>query len=96
MKKEDKFEPKDWHKKFEVKKYFHENGEFSEGIFVDGELFDWSINEEDVQWARKQGPEYFAAVQKDIVKHFFECLSEMVGRPVTDKELEKAKKTGWI
>lgn len=93
----DKFVPEDWHKKFEVKQYIADSsGNFANGIFVDGELFDWSVDEESVAWAQKQGPEYFAAAQKDIVKHFFESLSEMVGRQITHKQFEIAKKTGWI
>jgi hypothetical protein len=83
-------------KKFEVRLFTDEKGFHEKQIYIDGEHFDWGIDEESFDWARKQGPAYFAAIQKDIAKHFLESLSEMVGRPITIQEFATANKTGWI
>lgn len=83
-------------KKFEVRIRKTPDGFFQRDIFVDGEFFDWSIDEESFEWARKQGPEFFEATKKDIAKHFLESLSEFVGRRVTPGDFQKATKTGFI
>ena len=69
---------------------------FQKNIYIEGELFDWAIDEESYKWAQKQSPEVLMAAQKDIVKHFLNSLSEIVGRRVTLQDLQEATKTGWI
>jgi hypothetical protein len=83
-------------KKFEVRTIWDENGFQERAVFVDGEYFDWGIDEEAFDWAVKQGPEYLRIIKMDIAKHFLESLSEMVGRKVTMIDFEQARKTGWI
>ena len=69
---------------------------FQKNIYVDGELFEWSIDEEAYRWAQSQGPQMLMAVQKDICKHFLDCLSELVNRKISIQDLQEATKTGWI
>lgn len=83
-------------KKFEVKALFDGQGFQEQSIFVDGEYFDWGIDEAAYDCARKQGPEYLAIIQMDIAKHFLESLSEFCDKKVTMADFEKARKTGWI
>lgn len=82
-------------KKFEVRAIKTKKG-FVKHVFIDGELFDWSVDENVLEEARKMGPEYYNAVQKDIEKHYLESMSEFVGRELTAVDLLKAIKTGWI
>lgn len=65
-------------------------------IFIDGEHFDWDVDHEALAWAERQGPVFFAAVQKDINNHFLACLSEVVGREIRMVDFQNAMKTGWI
>ena len=87
-------------KKFEVKAEmttaFVPGPHFQKNIYIDGELFDWEVDEEAYHWAEKQGPAMLMAVQKDICKHFLQCLSEVVGRKISIQDLQEATKTGWI
>lgn len=83
-------------KKFEVRLERLPDKFFQKNIYIDGELFDWSIDEESFEWAKKQGPEFFEVVKKDIANHFLESLSEMVGRKITLEDFNQALKTGWI
>jgi len=83
-------------KKFEVRLITDEDNLTEKCIYIDGEYFDWSIDEESFDWAKKQGPEIFAATQRDIAQHFIDSLSEMVGRKVTIQEFAIATKIGWI
>lgn len=88
-------EPKKGMVPFEVREYF-ENGHMSQGIFIDNELFDWGVDEEDFKEAMSLGPEYVRIIQQDIARHFIESLSEFMGRVVTPQEVNEAQATGWI
>jgi hypothetical protein len=83
-------------KKFEVRLEHTPDGFMQKNIYIDGELFDWSIDEESFEWAKKQGPVFFEATKKDIANHFLESLCEMVGRKITIEDFKLATKTGWI
>lgn len=83
-------------KKFEVRTERTTDGFLQKNIYIDGELFDWGIDEESFDWAKKQGPVFFEAAKQDIAKHFLESLSEMVGRRISPEDLQNARKTGWI
>lgn len=77
-------------KKFEVKMRQHPDGSLEKAIFIDGEKLDYSIDISAYMEARKMGPMFKIAVQKDIEKHFTESISEILGRRVTMEELKKA------
>jgi hypothetical protein len=78
-------------KRFEVKTDGHRRA-----IFVDGQLFDWSIDPQSLAEATRMGPEYLKAAKADIQKHFLECMSEIAGRQVTARDIARATKEGWI
>lgn len=94
-------EPRIGYVPFEEKQYF--DGVFwAKGIFVDGELFDWGIDEKEyneaVKFAEKQKNKegMLLKIHQNIEKHFINSLSEFMNRKITLKELDEARKTGWI
>jgi hypothetical protein len=82
--------------KFEVKTYVDNDNMISKGIFIDGKLFDWGIDEDSYKEVAKMGPKYLRVIQADIAKHFIESMSEFMNRDVTQAEVDKATKDGWI
>ena len=82
--------------KFETRIVMHPNGSLERKIYVDGELFDWSVDVSSFLEAKKMGPMYMKAVQDDIARHFVNSLSDFLGRKVTPQEVTEASKTGWI
>lgn len=83
-------------KKFEIM-HRYENEQLINGIFIDGEHFDWEIDQDALNRVIETGdPELIAMAKKDIELHFIESISEMVGRKVTTQEIKDAEKTGWI
>lgn len=82
---------------FEEKPYMNDDGvHMSKGIFVDGTLFDWGVDEENYKQALALGPQYRAAIEASIAQHFIASLSEFMGHEMTLEEVEEARKTGWI
>lgn len=80
-------------KKFEVR-INHENG--IKRIFIDEELFDWNLNQDDLRRARNMGLEYYKAAIIDVQRHFLDSLSEFMGRQITQEEFANATMSGWI
>jgi hypothetical protein len=83
-------------KKFEVRFEQHPDGSIEKQIYIDGELFDYSIDISSFQEAVRMGPAFAKAAKEDIARHFVQCLSEFLGRHVTVEEIIQAQKTGWI
>jgi len=83
-------------KRFEVMMRRHPNGEIEKKVFIDGVMLDYSIDIHSFREACKMGLQYKLAVQRDIEKHFTECVSEMLNRKVTLDDIKEAIKTGWI
>lgn len=83
-------------KKFEAKITKDKYGKTVKGLFVDGELLDYSVDIESLKKISALGPEYKKMALADIEKHFCECLSEFVGRHLTKQEIDHAFRTGWI
>lgn len=81
---------------FEVKMRKGKSSELEKAIFIDGELLDWQVDLASLMDAMKMGPKFFKEIQKDIGEHFVESVSETIGRPVTNEDIKKATKTGWI
>jgi hypothetical protein len=81
---------------FVVKDFFDESNHLCKGLFIDGQHFDWGIDEESFKEAMAMGPQYVRILQADIQKHFIESLSEFMNRKVTPLEVNEAQKTGWI
>lgn len=82
-------------KRFEVR-LVRQPGGFKKDIYIDGQLLDYSVDVESYREACGMGPQYKLAVQRDIVKHFTNAVSETLGRKVTAEQIEEAQKTGWI
>lgn len=89
---------------FEIRPIFDGCGHVSRGIYIDGEHFDWGVDEENFkeaqETARKLGGQtgalYMKSVQESIQRHFMESISEFLGRPVSAEEINKAQQTGLI
>jgi len=82
---------------FEEKPYMNEDGlHIQKGIFVDGTLFDWGVDEDDYNRAVAMGPQYRQQIEASIAKHFVESFSEFLGRKITIEEVNEARRTGWI
>lgn len=82
--------------RFETRVKVHSNGSVEREIWIDGEKFDWSVDITSFHEAVKMGPMYKKAVQKSIVEHFVNSVSDVLGRKVTMKEVNEATKRGWI
>jgi hypothetical protein len=74
----------------------HPNGSLERKIFIGNTEVDYSIDITSFMEARKMGPAYESAIKADIVKHFTECVSDVLGRKVTYAEVLAATKSGWI
>ena len=62
-------------------------------------MFDWGIEEEALQEAKKFAGEDASikkAIHGDIKKFFLDSLSEFLGREVTLKEVNEAVESGYI
>ena len=81
--------------RFEVKMRGNK-GNVEKAIFIDGELLDWSIDIGSLMEAQRMGPQYFAAAQKDIERHFVASVSEVIGQQLTVADIQRAIATGWI
>lgn len=83
--------------KFEVKVHFDQNaGIHRRDVFIDDKLFDYEVDQESLIKAKSLGTAYYVATQRDIQKHFLECLSDFLGRPVTSADVMEAIQSGWI
>lgn len=83
-------------KTFKVKFKKNNDGKVVKAIFIDDVMLDYSVDVEALKNISKLGIEYKKAALLDIEKHFIECVCDMIGRKITNVELEKAFKTGWI
>ena len=87
-------------KSFIVTRYYAPDTKTSQKvIFVDDELFDWGIEEEALEQARKfskndEGIQ--TAIHGDIQKYFLDSLSEFLGHTITLKEVNEAIENGFI
>ena len=85
--------------KLDIKEHQDEEVGSYRAIFVDGELFDWGINPQELHTAKSfiiQHPEMRKSVMGDIERHFVSCFSEFLGRDITLAEINKALETGEI
>jgi len=82
--------------RFEVMMRPAANGVIEKAVFIDGEELDWAMDASSLMEARAMGPKFFRAVQADIIRHYVESVSEVVGRKVTVEDIQNARQTGWI
>jgi hypothetical protein len=87
-------------RKIEVKLWFDEEQNKSvNAIYVDNEVFDWSLVEDGLRRARqyvKKNPLMEKAVYGDIQNHFVTSFSEFLGHSITLKEINEAIEKGYI
>lgn len=68
-------------------------------LLVDGILFDWGIDDESLEEARKfseNNPVLRKSIHADIQQHFLESFSEFIGGKVTLSQLNAAIVEGFI
>lgn len=68
-------------------------------ISVDGNIFDWGMDKEQFEEARKiilRDPKLRESVILSIINHILENFSEFIGRKITLDELNKAIQIGEI
>jgi ornithine carbamoyltransferase len=84
-------------KRFVVKQHFDESaGIHRKDVFIDDQLFEYEIDQESLRKAKEMGPKFYLMACQDIQTHFLQCLSEFMGREVTQEEVMTATRTGWI
>ena len=86
--------------KIEIRKYTDEETyKQYRALFVDDTLFDWGLDEADLQEAcrlSESNPIIQKSVQGNIQQHFLESFSEFIGREITLQEVNVAIETGKI
>ena len=82
--------------KFEIKSFYDQDGFTNKGIFIDGNHFDWGVDEDGFREAMSMGPQFVQTFEREIHQHFLDSLSEFMNRKVTTQEVNLAQKTGWI
>jgi len=68
-------------------------------IYVNDTLFDWGLDPEDVERAKKfakSSDVLKKTIQNDIQKHFLDSFAEFLGKAVTFNELNAAIESGEI
>lgn len=83
-------------KSFEVRIHKDEKGTLKQGIFIDGQLLDWSVDLHDLLEAKKMGPKFAKSVEIDIIRHFLQSASDFLGRKLSVEDINEAKKNGYI
>lgn len=67
-------------------------------ILVDGEIFDWGLDEESLEQANKyaNNKQTMSAIHADIKNYFLESIAEYLGFKPTIKQINEALKNGFI
>lgn len=78
--------------KFEIRRF---DGE--DKIFIEDQLFDWGLDESSIDQVNKiQNLDELQEIHKDIRNFFLSCLSDILGRQVTIKEVYEGLLSGEI
>jgi hypothetical protein len=68
-------------------------------IYIDGVLFDWGLEPEDIERAKKfsrHSQTLKETLQRDIRKHFTDSFAEFLGKAISLKEINDSIERGWI
>jgi hypothetical protein len=67
-------------------------------IFIDGEAFDWGLDEDAMEQANRHSgtPEFSRAIHNDIMEHFLSSISEVLGFRPTMRQVNEALDRGFI
>ena len=68
-------------------------------LFFNGEMFDWGMEPDELKRAQKfcgQDPFLRKSVHGDLCRFFLQCLSEVLEREITIKEVNTAIEQGYL
>lgn len=68
-------------------------------LYIDGEFFDWGLEQEEINKAKNFCGEdnfFHKTIHGDICQHFTQCISEVLERDVSIKEINEAIEKGYI
>lgn len=67
-------------------------------IFIDGEPFDWELDEEAITEANRHSgnSEFMRAIHNDIMGHFLDSLSSVLGFRPSMRQVNESLKRGFI
>lgn len=67
-------------------------------IWIDDQVFDWGLDDEAIREANKRcaNLEFARAIHADIMEHFLDSLSEVLGFKPSMKQVNEALKSGFI
>lgn len=68
-------------------------------IYIDNELFDWQIDEEELSDAinfANNDQEVKKAIQADIKDFFLQCVKEIINYDINLKQLNEALNSGYL
>jgi hypothetical protein len=69
-----------------------------EVIVVDGEVFDWGLDEDSISHANRfsSNKDTMRAIHEDIRKYFLESIGELLGFEVSMRDINEALRAGCI
>lgn len=82
-----------------VSGYSEEFGKDIRILSVDGEIFDWGMDPESLEEARKmilQHTELTESITLSVINHFCECFSDFVGQNMSLSDINEAIERGYI
>jgi hypothetical protein len=67
-------------------------------ILVDGGVFDWGLDDDAINDANRHADkeEFMRAIHNDIMNHFLNSISEVLGFRPTMRQVNEAIKRGYI
>jgi len=67
-------------------------------ILIDGEPFDWGLDDEAIEEANRHAgtPRFMKAIHNDIMGHFLDSLSEVLGFRPSMKQVNEGLDRGFI
>ena len=82
--------------KFDVGMRKRPDGTIEKAVFLGGQKLDWSLDLSSLMEAKQMGPKFFREMQKDIIRHYTDSVSEFMDRRFTIEEIQVAIQTGWL
>jgi hypothetical protein len=82
--------------RFDVGMRRRPDGTIEKAVFIDGKKLDWSLDMSSLMEAKQMGPKFFREMQKDIIRHYTESVSDFMGRRFTIEEIQSAIQSGWL
>lgn len=72
--------------------------QIGESIVIDGERFDWDLDDESIEDANRHAntPAFMRAIHADIMSHFLGSLEAVLGFRPTMRQVNQALEKGFI